>query len=213
MDAREAGKLGYLKAASKIQENNRASSLAARERYAVRPKICLTCGKQLPYEKRRSTFCDQSCAAKRTHLGRVRRKTPLLPCPRCGNEPKRYTDGRRARYCQACIDSGAYHARIQRSTDAKTGVGLRAYLLRTRKHVCNCCGLREWLGELIPLQVDHVDGNFDNNDEENLRLLCANCHALTPTYGALNKANKESLRNIKRRERYAKENRKKVTVA
>ena len=58
-----------------------------------------------------------------------------------------------------------------------------------------------------------MDGNSDINYEENLRLLCANCHALTPTYGALNKANKESLRNKKRRERYAKENRKKETVA
>ena len=86
MDAREAGKLGYLKAASKIQENNRASSLAARERYAVRPKICLTCGRQLPYEKRRSTFCDKFCAAKRTNLGLVRRKTPVLPFLRMGLE-------------------------------------------------------------------------------------------------------------------------------
>lgn len=143
----------------------------------------------------------------------MRRKILLVPCPRCGNEPKRYADGRRARHCQACIDSRAHHPRIQRSTDAKTEVSLRAYLLRTRKHVCNGCGLREWLGELIPLQVDHVDGNSDNNHQENLRLLCANCHALTPTYGALNKANKESLRNKKRRKRYADENRRKGTVA
>lgn len=37
-----------------------------------------------------------------------------------------------------------------------------------------------------PLAVDHIDGNFTNNVESNLRLLCPNCHSLTPTYGALN---------------------------
>ena len=205
--------LGYLKAAAKIKENNRKQSLAARERYAASPQVCPTCRKQLPFEKRRSTFCNRSCAAKRTNLGLVRRKTPLVPCPRCGNEPKQYANGQWARHCQACIDSGAYHARIQRSTDSKTAVSLRAYLLRTRKHVCNCCGLREWLGQPIPLQVDHVDGNSDNNDEENLRLLCANCHAQTPTYGALNKTNRESLRNKKRRKRYADKNRRKGSIA
>lgn len=39
----------------------------------------------------------------------------------------------------------------------------------------------------VPIQMEHIDGNSTNNRLENLKLLCPNCHSLTPTYGALNK--------------------------
>jgi hypothetical protein len=47
---------------------------------------------------------------------------------------------------------------------------------------CSRCQLEEWLGGAIPLQLDHIDGDRTNNELENLRLLCPNCHALTDTY-------------------------------
>ena len=28
----------------------------------------------------------------------------------------------------------------------------------------------------VPLEVDHIDGNAENNSENNLRLICPNCH-------------------------------------
>lgn len=39
----------------------------------------------------------------------------------------------------------------------------------------------------IPLEVENIDGNFINNKEENLILLCANCHSLTQTYKGANR--------------------------
>ena len=39
----------------------------------------------------------------------------------------------------------------------------------------------------VPLDVEHIDGNYRNNKEENLKLLCPNCHSLTPTYKGANK--------------------------
>ena len=39
----------------------------------------------------------------------------------------------------------------------------------------------------IPLHIDHIDGDWSNNQPPNLRLLCPNCHALTASYGALNR--------------------------
>ena len=39
----------------------------------------------------------------------------------------------------------------------------------------------------IPLHVEHIDGNSQNNAESNLKLLSPNCHSLTPTFGILNK--------------------------
>lgn len=37
-----------------------------------------------------------------------------------------------------------------------------------------------------PLHVHHIDGDATNNSEENLQLLCPNCHSLTENFGRLN---------------------------
>ncbi len=47
---------------------------------------------------------------------------------------------------------------------------------------CNRCKLVDWLGEKITLQLDHINGDHGDNRIENLRLLCPNCHSLTPTF-------------------------------
>lgn len=47
---------------------------------------------------------------------------------------------------------------------------------------CNKCGISEWQGKPITLQVEHKDGSQFNNILENLELLCPNCHSQTPTW-------------------------------
>lgn len=51
-----------------------------------------------------------------------------------------------------------------------------------KEYRCESCGLTEWLDEPIPLELEHKDGDHDNNRIENLSVLCPNCHAKTPTY-------------------------------
>jgi hypothetical protein len=47
---------------------------------------------------------------------------------------------------------------------------------------CECCGLTEWDGDPIPLQLHHDNGDKEDNSLINLKLLCPNCHALTDNY-------------------------------
>lgn len=45
-----------------------------------------------------------------------------------------------------------------------------------KEEKCECCGLSEWMGKPIPLELHHKDFNHYNNSIENLEILCANCH-------------------------------------
>lgn len=65
---------------------------------------------------------------------------------------------------------------------------IKTYLFKKYNNKCAKCG---W-GEInkytnsIPLEIEHIDGNYKNNLEENLILLCPNCHSLTSTYKGAN---------------------------
>ena len=47
---------------------------------------------------------------------------------------------------------------------------------------CERGGQVEWLGEPIPIELHHVNGNRFDNRFDNLQLLCPNCHALTDNH-------------------------------
>lgn len=53
---------------------------------------------------------------------------------------------------------------------------------KIKEEKCEKCGNTEWLGEKIPLQLHHIDGNKYNNELKNLQLLCPNCHSLTENW-------------------------------
>lgn len=70
-----------------------------------------------------------------------------------------------------------------------TSKHIRRYLGEKYHEKCARCG---W-GEVnpythkVPLEIEHIDGNYLNNKEDNLTLLCPNCHSLTSTYKGANK--------------------------
>ena len=52
---------------------------------------------------------------------------------------------------------------------------------------CYVCGLTEWNGRPITLQLDHINGVHSDHRIQNLRLLCPNCHSQTETFAGRNK--------------------------
>src|SRR5712692_8898373 len=51
-----------------------------------------------------------------------------------------------------------------------------------KENRCERCMNAEWMGEPIPLELHHKDGDRTNNALPNIELLCPNCHALSDNY-------------------------------
>lgn len=201
MNHSDAGKKGYEKTKHLLDAKRQEKSRKTRETYEASPKICPACGDVLPYEKRGNKFCDHSCAAS-YHKGSSipPKKRPPKTCPHCGN----LVEKRNNKYCDACIVEGIYN-KPQSLDVIKSDRGRRHFLIRERGHQCENCGLEEWNDLPIPIEVHHVDGNPDHNVEENLRLLCPNCHAQTEFYkgaAATRGKGRHSIRRQNRRKRY-----------
>jgi len=66
---------------------------------------------------------------------------------------------------------------------------VRKYLFETRGCRCEICGWNSInvYTNTIPVEIHHKDGNYLNNTEENLQILCPNCHSLTETHKSHNK--------------------------
>jgi len=59
---------------------------------------------------------------------------------------------------------------------------LRLLDAHIKKHKCEKCKLTKWNNKLIPLELHHIDGNHNNNNLNNIKLLCPNCHSQTISY-------------------------------
>ncbi|HSX40862.1 MAG TPA: HNH endonuclease signature motif containing protein [Candidatus Saccharimonadales bacterium] len=128
-------------------------------------------------------------------------------CLTCGQKTKRNT----YKYCSVkCQCDNQYNEYIQkwkkglvsgnRGTAAKN---ISGHLVRyLRKKYGEKCSLCEWnkihsITGKVPLEIDHINGNSDDNSEENLRLICPNCHALSENFRNLNKGKGRAWRMTK----------------
>jgi hypothetical protein len=163
--------------------------------YSLNPKKCANCYSIIPYEYRgENRFCGHSCAAKMTNSYRKQKAKAVNKCQFCGKigVNKKYCNN----ICQSNDRKRIIFDRIE-SGEKVFYSQYKKYLLNKRGNKCEMCGLTEWGGFPVLLIMDHIDGNADNNDLKNLRLICSNCDTLTPTYKGRNKGCGRFLRRQK----------------
>ena len=87
-----------------------------------------------------------------------------------------------------------------------TSAHIKHYLIERANNQCEKCGWHEInpFTNKIPLELHHKDGDYRNNNEDNLELLCPNCHSLTETYrgGNFNKSTREGREKYVSRKNY-----------
>ena len=153
----------------------------------VEKKVCCVCGKPLPRKKKK--YCSKKCQKQ------VEQEFCEIKCENCGKIFK----GRQGRkYCSNRCSSE--HRKEKLIDDWKNGKhiiseksdfpeSIRNYILENAGYKCENCGFEGYnkkSGRTI-LQIHHIDGDSNNNNENNLIVLCPNCHAMTENYMGLNR--------------------------
>lgn len=122
----------------------------------------------------------------------VQQPKPLKKCYYC----EKVISKRNTKYCsvecQRNYEWDALKINIENGLFVSTKT-LKKYLIEKEQNICSECGTGSiWNNKKLMLQMDHIDGNPNNNIYSNVRLLCPNCHTQTPTWGySLSKKNNE----------------------
>lgn len=162
--------------------------------------LCLNCGNEfdsLISEKRK--FCSSKCSAIYNNKKRSNNKN----CLNCGINiitKNKYKNIYCSNNCQQEYHWKEKKSKIENGDISYSNRIYKKYLIEIHGEKCMECNWNKKnpITGNVPIELEHIDGNSDNKSLDNLKLLCPNCHSLTPTYKALNVGNGR----YKRRERY-----------
>lgn len=161
---------------------------------------CLKCNEKLT-KRFQKLFCSSSCAASHNNVNRPSRIKPeqIASCLNCSKSiirtPGEIKKGHKIYCSNVCaVTYKIKKNQIKRQELFSAGKlkyrsKLRELVIERDGYRCTCCNNVTWQNNPIPLWLDHVDGNASNNFPDNLRMVCLNCDALSPTFGNKNRGN------------------------
>ena len=145
-----------------------------KERRHPSKAYCKNCGKEfLQYDKRKK-FCSSSCAA--TYNNKERGERSEDTKIKISKSLRETLDKKQKNYGE----ESKYKSQTKRGVAKLVEKGIKVYK-------CEICGISEWEGKPITLQLHHKDGNHFNNNIDNLQVLCPNCHYQTENYCSKNR--------------------------
>ena len=163
-------------------------------------KLCKNCENDFKPKYKSQVFCSKSCSATFTNIKKYK------ICIGCNKSF--HSKNSKTKYCaQDCWNKTIKREYINKwlnneiDPTNKNGYGLstkiRNYLLEINKYKCQMCGWGEInkTSKKVPLHIHHIDGDCSHNYDDNLQVLCPNCHSLTENFGSLNKNSKRFFRS------------------
>lgn len=145
-------------------------------------KICPKCQNE---HSKSGRFCSRKCANSREWNDTDK----LIKSIANKNQPSNKDRLKGDKYTEWCnrIREVKIKKYKETSFDNLGASNKRRRVFEEQNHTCVKCGLSEWLGNQITLELEHKDGNPNNNSRDNLEGLCPNCHSLTATWRGKNK--------------------------
>jgi hypothetical protein len=156
---------------------------------------CEFCGVEMAEKFASGRFCSRDCALKFSYSHYRQPSKEIRVCEECGNKLERYN----SRFCSFKCNKSSKHKELiadwksnenKYSGKNKQSVPefIRKYMIDKSGGKCERCGWCETNPSTgkTPLHVHHLDGNYSNNRESNLEVLCPNCHSITESFGSLN---------------------------
>ena len=154
-----------------------------------------TCPKCSTLHDRAGEYCCRSCANSRTFTAEAkekkRNKTIAFWSKFDEAGRKEFQQEKMLKYDHVAQQKKVQEANRKREWskpyEEMSHTSVRKRLLHERNYTCEECGIgNEYNGKPLSLELDHKDGNSKNNNIENLRILCPNCHSQTPTHRSKN---------------------------
>ena len=196
---------GSYKGGAKNAKLSRENALI---KYYECPNFCKFCSNKIliPEDRkvseiRKKKFCNHSCAASFNNKSDRRyenQHTIKLHKKICKNCNLKKVPTVTSEYCSSkCFHDFQWMKKkelIKENPNDFSSRNLKKLLLEEKGHQCEICTLSKWMEKDIEIELDHIDGNHRNNHFDNLRLICPNCHAQTPTYKGRNRGNGRAYR-------------------